>query len=230
MIICDVFSLLILTYLLFSQIGKLFLTTPHLSMNLHLSTNDHHLNSLHCTAIDHHVQPWSPQVCLRGSLRLINGISHQTQSYPQVASSIRSLRSTQQEQCPIMHFLLILSLLLCTHCGFKLTAPTFNDFSIAPIIPTDHYFLHVYNPKTISHGRGHHGSQEGTHFIRVENGMMTTIGSPAVWITQESSSQLKFGWDLVIDPNPQDMLSWLDWVGSLMQLWWGLLSEFIQWS
>jgi len=25
-------------------------------------------------------------------------------------------------------------------------------------------------------------------------------------------------WDLMIDPNPQDMLSWLDRVGSLMQL------------
>jgi len=29
----------------------------------------------------------------------------------------------------------------------KLTSPTSNDITITPIIPTDHYFLHVYDPK-----------------------------------------------------------------------------------
>jgi len=34
---------------------------------------------------------------------------------------------------------------------------------------------------------------------------------------------MRVGRDLVIDPNPQDMLSRLARVGSLMRLWWGHL-------
>jgi len=50
------------------------------------------------------------------------------------------------------------------------------------------------------------------------------------WITCRMDNtgvefSMRVGRDLVIDPNPQDMLSRLARVGSLMRLWWGHLSE-----
>jgi len=76
-------------------------------------------------------------------------------------------------------------------------------------------------PKTISLERGHHRSQEGTCFIRVED-----WDNDHYWITCHINYTgvefaIRVGQDLVIDPNPQDMLSQLDWVGHLMWLWGG---------
>jgi len=69
--------------------------------------------------------------------------------------------------------------------------------------------------------------RRGTYFVRVE-----ARDHDHYWITcwvdytgVEFSTQVDQG--LVIDPNPQDMLSQLDQVGSLIQLWWGHLSELI---
>ena len=50
----------------------------------HLSSNDHHSNSLQHIAFNHHVQPRCPQVCIRGSLGLRDGWPHQAQTHPQV--------------------------------------------------------------------------------------------------------------------------------------------------
>ena len=60
----------------------------------------------------------------------------------------------------------------------------------------------------------------GTWFVRVEARDFNHY-----WITcQVDNTGVKFmtqvNWHLVIDPDPQDMLSWLDWVGSLIWLWW----------
>src|SRR5882724_6237485 len=61
---------------------------------------------------------------------------------------IRSLWSTQCEQCPSWHFPLILSLLL----WYPLWFPSFLCLHpiILPLLPLfllTHYSLHVYNPK-----------------------------------------------------------------------------------
>jgi len=70
----------------------------------------------------------------------------------------------------------------------------------------------------------------GTWFVRVE-----ARDHDHYWITcwvdntgVQFMTQVDQG--LVIDPNPQDVLSWLDQVGSLIQLWWGQLSELVHWS
>jgi len=67
----------------------------------------------------------------------------------------------------------------------------------------------------------------GTHFVRVE-----ARDHDHYWITcrvdytgVKFSTQVDQG--LMIDLNPQDMLSRLDQVGSLMQLWWGHLSKLV---
>jgi len=70
----------------------------------------------------------------------------------------------------------------------------------------------------------------GTRFIRVED-----RDDIYYWITCHMDNtgvefSMRVSRDLVIDPNPQDMLSRLARVGSLMQLWWGQLSELVRWS
>jgi len=72
--------------------------------------------------------------------------------------------------------------------------------------------------------------RRGMRFISVED-----QDDNYFWITcRMDNTGVKFsmqvGQDLVIDPNPQDMLSQLARVGSLMQLWWGHLSELVRWS
>ena len=70
----------------------------------------------------------------------------------------------------------------------------------------------------------------GTRFIRVED-----RNDIYYWITCHMDNtgvefSMRVSRDLVIDPNPQDMLSRLARVGSLMRLWWGHLSELVRWS
>src|SRR5882724_2264411 len=89
-----------------------------------------------------------------------------------------------------------------------------------PLSQPTHYSLHVYDLK----------DHRGTRFIRVED-----RDDIYYWITcRMDNTGVKFSMrvsrDLVIDPNPQDMLSQLARVGSLMWLWWGHLSELVRWS
>ena len=85
-------------------------------------------------------------------------------------------------------------------------------------------------PEIISLGEDIIEVRRGTHFVRVE-----ARDHDHIWITchmdnvgVKFSTQVNQG--LVIDPNPQDILSRLDRVGRLIQLWWGHLSELIQQS
>src|SRR5882724_1497858 len=61
---------------------------------------------------------------------------------------IQSLQSTQHEQCPIMALPIdpqptpTVSTVVS-----KLSAPASNNIAIAPIIPTNPLFPHIYNPK-----------------------------------------------------------------------------------
>jgi len=138
--------------------------------------------------------------------------------------SIQSLQSTWCKQCPSWHVPLILSLLLWYPLWFpSFLAPASIILPLLPFIPTDPTIPSTSTtPKTISLGRGHHGSWEGTCFIRVED-----RDDNHYWITcWKDNTGVEFsigvGRDLVIDPNPHDICYHkLDRVGSLMWLWWG---------
>jgi len=97
----------------------------------------------------------------------------------------------------------------------KLSAPASNNIAIASIIPTDPLF-----PPRLWPQRPYHVGEDitevgrGTHFIRVED-----QNDIYYWITcHMDNTGVEFsmwvGRDLVIDPNPQDMLSQLAQVGS----------------
>jgi len=112
----------------------------------------------------------------------------------------------------------------------KLSAPAFHNIAITPIIPTDPLFLPHLWPKDHITWRGHYRSREGNTLYQGRD-----WDDIYYWITccMEHTGvkfSIQVGWDLVIDPNPQDMLSGLHRVGSLMWLWWGHLSELIWWS
>src|SRR5882724_1632895 len=123
---------------------------------------------------------------------------------------IQSLQSTQCKQCPIMALPIDPTPIVPTVVS-KLTVPTSNDIAIAPIIPTDPLFPPCLQPQRPYHlGEDITEAGRGTHFIRVEE-----WDNDHYWITcrmdntgVEFSNQV--GRDLVIDPNPQDMLSRLD--------------------
>jgi len=146
--------------------------------------------------------------------------------------SIQSLQSTRHKQCPIMALPIdpqptpTVSTVVS-----KLSAPASNNIAMAPIIPTNSLF-----PPRLWPQRPYHLGEDitevgrGTCFIRVED-----KDDDYYWITCWMDNtgvefSIQVGWDLVIDPNPQDMLSQLAQVGSLMWLWWGHLSELIWWS
>src|SRR5882724_10485206 len=146
--------------------------------------------------------------------------------------SIRSLQSTQHQQFPIMALPIdpqptptvptVVS---------ELSAPASNNIAITSIIPTNPLFPPCLQPQRPYHmGEDIMEVRRGTHFIRVED-----RNDIYYWITCRMDHtgvefSMRVGQDLVIDPNPQDMLSRLAQVGSLMQLWWGHLSELIRWS
>ena len=59
--------------------------------------------------------------------------------------SFQSLKSTQHMQCPIMA--LHIDPEPTPTVPTVVSQPTSSDISIAPIIPTDPYFLHIYDPR-----------------------------------------------------------------------------------
>src|SRR5882724_5503157 len=146
--------------------------------------------------------------------------------------SIRSLQATCRQQCPIMALPIdpqptptvptVVS---------KLSAPASNNIAIASIIPTNPLLPPRLRPQRPYHvGEDITEVGRGTHFIRVED-----RDDNYFWITCWMDNtgvefSIQVSRDLVIDPNPQDMLSRLARVGSLMRLWWGHLSELIRWS
>ena len=91
-------------------------------------------------------------------------------------------------------------------------------------------FMHVYDPRDHIIWEDIMVIGRGTHFVRVE-----ARDHNHYWITcwvdytgVEFMTQVDQC--LGIDPNPQDVLSQLDWVGSLIWLWWWHLSELVWWS
>src|SRR5882724_6337378 len=113
----------------------------------------------------------------------------------------------------------------------KLSAPASNNIAIASIIPTDPLFPPHLQPQRPYHvGEDITEVGRGTRFIRVED-----QDDNYFWITCQMDNtgvefSMQVGQYLVIDPNPQDMLSRHTRVGSLMRLWWGHLSELVRWS
>src|SRR5882724_6392489 len=145
---------------------------------------------------------------------------------------IRSLQATRCQQCPIMALPIapqptpIVPIVVS-----KLSAPASNNIAIASSIPTDPLFPPCLQPQRPYHvGEDITGVGRGTHFIRVED-----RNDNYYWITCRMDNtgvefSIQVDQDLVIDPNPRDMLSQLARVGSLMWLWWGHLSELVRWS
>jgi len=146
--------------------------------------------------------------------------------------SIQSLQATCCQQCLIMALPIdpqptpTVPIVVS-----KLSAPASNNIAIASIIPTDPLFPPHLRPQRPYHvGEDITEVGRGTCFIRVED-----WNDIYYWITCHMDHtgvkfSIRVGRDLVIDPNPQDMLSWLAWVGSLMRLWWGHLSKLVRWS
>src|SRR5882724_5290314 len=146
--------------------------------------------------------------------------------------SIQSLQATRCQQCPIMALPIDPQPTpMVPTVVSKLSVPTSNNIAIAPIFPTDPLFPPRLQPQRPYHlGEDIMEIGRGTHFIRVEE-----RDNDHYWITcRMDNTGVKFSTqvsrDLVIDPNPQDMLSRLDRVGSLMWLWWGHLSELVRQS
>ena len=139
----------------------------------------------------------------------------------QLKQSFQSLKSTQ----------MILWQQISITSPTVVSQPLLNDIAIPHIIPTDPLFSPHLQPQRPYHlGEDITVVGRGTHFVWVE-----ARDHNHYWITcQVDYTGVEFtpqvNWGLMIDPNPQYVLSWLDWVGSLMQLWWGQLSEFIWWS
>ena len=74
----------------------------------------------------------------------------------------------------------------------ELTVPTSNNIAITPIIPTDPLFPPCLQPQRPYHlGEDITEVRRGMHLSGYKIRMMTTIGSPVEWTTQESSSQLE---------------------------------------
>ena len=146
--------------------------------------------------------------------------------------SIRSLQASRHQQCPIMALPIDLQPTpTVTPVVSELSAPVYNNMAITFIIPTDPLFPPHLRPQRPYHvGEDITEVGRGMHFIRVED-----RDDINYWITCRMDNtgvefSMRVGRDLVIDPNPQDMLSWLARVGSLMRLWWGHLSELVRWS
>src|SRR5882724_11122109 len=123
--------------------------------------------------------------------------------------SIQSLQSTRCQQCPIMALPIdpqptpTVPIVVS-----KLSVPASNNIAIASIIPTDPLFPPHLRPQRPYHlGEDITDVGRGTRFIRVED-----QDDNYYWITcQMDDTGVKFSLrvsqDLVIDPNPQDVLS-----------------------
>jgi len=83
--------------------------------------------------------------------------SNHTLKLKKSLQSLKPIRLTNQhKQCPS---LLLLSNTYGTHCGFWACIEWYCYFSSSFLLT--HYFLYVYDPESISFGRGHLGSWEG---------------------------------------------------------------------
>jgi len=109
-------------------------------------------------------------------------------------------------------------------CGFELFSGLYTImWPSLPLSQPTHYSLHVYDLKDHYHvGETSTEVGRGTRFIRVED-----RDDLYYWITccMDNTGvriSMRVGRDLVIDPNPQDILSRLARVGSLMWLWWDI--------
>jgi len=106
-----------------------------------------------------------------------------------------------------------------------------NNNPIIPIIPTKPLFPPHLQPQRPFHlGEDITVVGSGTQFVRVE-----ARDQDHYWITcQVDNTGVKFttqvNWGLVIDPNPQDVLSQLNQVGCLIWFWWGHLSKLVHQS
>jgi len=111
----------------------------------------------------------------------------------------------------------------------ELTAPMSNDMHHS-IIPTDPLFPPCLWPQRPYHlGEDIMEVGRGMCFIRVEEQDNDHYWITCQMDTQEWSSHSSWPRSR-IDPNPQDMLSWLDRVESLMWLWWDIVRVTLQWS
>jgi len=131
-------------------------------MDFHLSSNDHHLNSLQHIAFNHHVRPR----CLRSIFEDHSDLEIDNLAKPnpilRLKQSFDHSRLLATSSAPSWHFSLILSLLL----WYPLWFPSFLHLHpiILPSLPLfqpTHYSLHIYDPKDHIMWRRHHGSQEG---------------------------------------------------------------------
>src|SRR5882724_11133079 len=132
----------------------------------------------------------------------------------QSLQSLKPIQSTIQcKQCPIMALPVVPQ--LTPMAPTVVSQPTLNDITITPIIPTDPLFPPHLQPERPYHlGEDITVVRRGTHFVRIE-----ARDHDHYWITcrvdytgVEFSTQV--GQGLVIDPNPQAVLSQLDQVGS----------------
>jgi len=168
-----------------------------------------------------------PQVCIWGSLRLRDGRPCQIQMYLKCHSPFDNSSLFNMSSAPS-----------CTsywastysYVPTVVSQPTSNILPSLPSFLPTHYFLHTYDPR--DHIIWERTSQ------KLEGNMLYQDRSKGSWPLLDHRHMEYTGvefsnwvnWGLVIDPNPQDMLSWLDQVGSLMWLWWGHLSELVWWS
>jgi len=170
-----------------------------------------------------------PSGLYQGSLRLRDGRPRQAKMHPSWNNPFDHSSLLNASSAPSWHLLLILSLLL----WYPLWFPSLLHLHpmILPSLPAfllTHYFLHIYDPR--DHIIWERTSQKsgGEHAYQVEGRMDDDHYWITCWVDYTGVEfSTRVNWGLVIDPNPQDMLSRLDWVGSLMQLWWGHLSELI---
>jgi len=96
--------------------------------------------------------------------------------------------------------------------GTHLWCPSLHQMilQLLPIILTIHYFLHIYNPETISLGEDIKAG--GNTLCQGRSKDNITIG---LLLTRLHRSQVLnwVNWGLVIEPNCQEYLIMIDWVG-----------------
>jgi len=184
-------------------------------MDFCLSPNDHHSNSLITLPLINMSNPDALKFVFKNPSDIEMEDLTKPNHILKLQWSIWSLQSTRHGQCHIMALPIDPTPMVPTVVS-KLNVPTTNDTTIAPIIPTDPLFPpHLWPQRSYHLGEDIMEVGRGMCFIRVEE-----WDHDHYWITcWMDYTGVKFSnWvnqDLVIDPNPQDMLSQLDWVGSL---------------
>src|SRR5882724_168877 len=110
-------------------------------MDFCLSPNDHHLNSLIAPPSINMSNPDALKSVLEDPMDLEMEDITKPSHILKLQWSIQSLQSTRCEQCPIMALPIDPEPTPTVPAMVsKLTMPTFNDFAITPIIPTNPLF------------------------------------------------------------------------------------------